>query len=155
MQSREITKFAAQGYELKAKAVDAAGKVTLLREEVAFTESLSSTLQQAQELTKTVDAAQNTLLNGQLLDSIELLGRSKVQLEDLQTLGPTTLVELIRARISEIQSTVSTTLSDLWNDLIQVDPSRYRVTIKDTTARKAVRMGFVLLLTWAQARALQ
>ena len=135
-QSEEIVGIAAGGEDLRNKAQDAASKVGLLKEEVAFNDSLLSTLQEIQALKQNVDAAQEFVLGARFLEAISLLKQSKMQLHNLRQRHASRAVDLIGVKVKDLESNVAETLTEAWTSLILVDLSDPSITIKQSTEGK-------------------
>ena len=141
----ETVSLATEGEALRNKTQDASGKIKLLKGEVAFNDSLLSTLQGIQTLKQNVDAAQEALLGARLLEAISLLKDSKSQLSNLQRRHASRAVDLISTKITGLENDVANTLTESWSSLILVDLSGPSLTVNEEIQGKCFACVSVLV----------
>lgn len=124
--------MAGDGQQLQAHAEDAAGKAELLKGEIVFNETLSSTLQQVHDLRHTLDTAQHATFDNRLPDAIALLKKADRELSDLRGCENTRLTRLVRGRVADLHKLVVENLTEQWNTLIPVDTDRSLVSFHRT-----------------------
>ncbi|MCJ1377438.1 hypothetical protein MMC17_000533 [Xylographa soralifera] len=119
--AQEVVSLANKGHELQSQAEDAYGKVDLLKGEVIFNKTLSSTLQQVHDLRHTLDTAQNAAIQDNLPDAIALLKKADRELSELHGCENTRLAGLVRGKVAGLHKLVAETLTKQWNTLIHID----------------------------------
>lgn len=120
---------ARQGEVLEEKVRDATSKVGLLNGELAFNKSLGSILERVQAIQKTLDLLQRAILDGQLLESVELLGQADTGLDSIIVSRSTRVAGVLDARVADIRNDVVEKLTDCWKAYVCVDSARSSIKI--------------------------
>ena len=121
-----------------ARVQDAASKVGLLHNEIAYNDSLVQVIEQLRDISTVLDSAQEAAVHGHVIHAIE-------RLEDadgaFKTLGPfetTRAVGVLRTKEDQLKKAIIETVTDSWNGLIAVDNTNHRISLKETIEREAV-----------------
>ena len=126
----QIVARADEGDNLEAKVQDASAKLDLLKREVGFNRALEGTLQRLLELRNTLNASQDAMLGGGLLDAVTLLQNTEENLETLQVCRNTRIAELIRARSADLRAECQSALTEHWDSTIQLDSVSSKISVR-------------------------
>ena len=125
--------FAEGGRGLRDNARDASSKYRLLQEEVTFNESLVGVLKEVQTVKQTLDVAKHALQEGHLMEASRLLSNAEKQTQKIRKRSGTRITEVMDKRISTLRASIVQTATTSWTELIKVDASSHRVSIRTQT----------------------
>ena len=120
---------ARQGELLEERVNDAASKVGLLNGEVAFNKSLGATLERIQAVQRTLNLVQRAILEGRLLEAVDLFGQVEGELKSTPVPRSTRVAGVLGARVADSRNDVVEKLRNCWNAYICVDPARASIKI--------------------------
>lgn len=120
---------ARQGKLLEDQINDAASKVGLLNGEVSFDKSLGGTLERLQAMQRTLNAVQAAILDGRLLEAVDLLGQVEGEFDSIPVSRSTRVAGVLRAKITDLRNDVGEKLIDCWKAYIGVDSARSSIRI--------------------------
>ena len=121
--------LAEKSKELDAEAKDAEEKVFLLQKEVAFNDTLFTTLEQVQGVKQTVDAAQEAVIAGNLTEGAKLLQNSGEQLSHLDGCSNTRLTGLLQDKLADLEATLAESAIKQWKALVHTNYDQGHITI--------------------------
>lgn len=136
--AREIVKQSDAGKALDDRVRDAASKVDLLKGEVIFNETLVKTLEQVQRIHQSLDSVQEAAIGDRLIDAIEWLGKAHEEIGLLRSFENTTITTILKGKAAELNKAIIETIEECWNDLIQMDRSTGRISIKHEVQSRAI-----------------
>jgi len=140
--SGEITTIAREGETVQEKAQDGASKVDLLHTEVAFNNTLVTTLTSISDVQATIHDAEATLSAGDEDGAHDIdtvvngILSAREQLDTLGDLQNAAFAALIKDQISNLHEKLSGTLSVHWNQNIVFDRKKSSVIINRTVPQK-------------------
>ena len=120
---------AKQGELLEEQVNDATSKVGLLHGEVAFNKSLGATLEGVQAIQRTLDDVQRAILDGQLLQAVDLVGQVEGELDSIGVPRSTRVAGVLDAKVANLRNEVVERLTDCWKARICVDSARSSIKI--------------------------
>ncbi|KAK4963970.1 ribosome biogenesis protein ytm1 [Elasticomyces elasticus] len=129
--AREIVEQAEAGKTLKEKAKDAASKVALLEKEVAFSETLTGTLEQIKSVSILLGEAQTAIVRGQVTASLDKIQHADDAIENIAVFGNTRAYGLLCDRSEDLKAAVVEAATGSFNALIVVNATEQRITIRD------------------------
>jgi len=138
--AREIVQQAQAGHCLRDEYHDASNKVALLREEMAFNEDLSETLERISSIKKVLEEAEAALGNGKLLEGIDSLVEAEERITTLE--GYQELrryAAMIQEKASKLRTVVVETVGGCWRDMVLV--ANNKLTFEREVERKFVLLG--------------
>lgn len=124
MQERESNK------KYRAAVDDAAGKVHLLKTELAFNEALAQTLEHTRTITTTLDEAQAELDAEKIILAIEKLEEAVDAAKDLSRFENTQFTTLLHERIAQLGAGLLEKAVGQWDTLVVIDAPRRKVVIQ-------------------------
>lgn len=119
------------GEGLQEQANDAASKLRLLHGEVAFNESLATTMERIREVRRTMSSIQEAVLGQKLLEAMDMLSQGEGKLESLQGYQNTRVAALLRAKIEVHRKDLEENVTESWNSLVQVHAANFTITINE------------------------
>ena len=119
------------GEELKETEKDATAKVSFMEEELGFYNSLSTTLDQIRGLAATLSSAQEATLDDQVLDAIGFLKKAEADLQDLKGYQQSALGGLLLGKVGELKKLLGASLRKHWYQVIHIDHSNSKITIRE------------------------
>ena len=138
---------AEDGQKLQDKVIDAASKVRLLQNEVAFNENLATTMERILAVRRTLDHIQEEILGNRLLDAARWLDQGDVELSSLQDCENSRVAGLIRTRMVDLRQDVVTNTRKCWSNLVCANAATSTVTIKQQIEGMLNIPSFKCLLT--------
>lgn len=120
---------AQQGELLEEQVNDATSKVGLLHGEVAFNKSLGATLEGVQAIQRTLDDVQRAILDGQLLQAVDLVGQVEGELDTIGVPRSTRVAGVLDVKVANLRNEVVERLTDCWKARICDDPARSSIKI--------------------------
>lgn len=120
---------------LKGQVNDAASKVGLLKEELAFSETLARTLGIIHGLRQTLSLIEEALQNDDFMVAERLLEKAEDELAKVLASQNPKVAGVLQAKIADLRYTLVDSLTDCWKSLVHVDPKGLSVSIKDHTQR--------------------
>lgn len=120
---------AQQGELLEEQVNDATSKVGLLHGEVAFNKSLGATLEGVQAIQRTLDDVQRAILDGQLLQAVDLVRQGEGEFDSIGIPRSTRVAGVLDAKVANLRNEVAERLKDCWKARICVDSARSSVKI--------------------------
>ena len=137
--ARHIVELDKDGEQLRIQSQDAASKVDLLVEEVAFTESLIAVYERVGRLRRRLDITQEALQRDQFDRAArELLG-AETEVESLRTSPNTRVITVMRARLGSLRNDIAAQLLDHWKCMIRIDLAPATVTIKHQSQGRQIK----------------
>lgn len=127
--ARDIVNQAEAGKALKDKAYDASNKVRLLEKEVAFNESLATTLDLIRSSCRILDSADQALSTNHLRAALDSIKQCDQSANALSVVQDTRAVGLLQMRTSRFKATLLDKTTTLAQSLIQCDLEKHTVTI--------------------------
>lgn len=134
--AKEIVQHAEEGQATTAHVQDAASKVGLLNEEIAYNESLARIVEQLRDISLLLDSAQDAAVRGHTMYAIERLEDANGAFEGLGPFATTRAVSVLRSKESQMRKAVVETLTDSWSRLLEVDAANNKVSLKETIERE-------------------
>ncbi|KAG9566702.1 hypothetical protein KCU77_g16722, partial [Aureobasidium melanogenum] len=128
--ARDIVAQAEAGKALKEKTHDAGNKVRLLEKEVAFNESLATTLELIRSSCRILDNADQAYVNNHLRTALDHLKQCDESIAALSAVQDTRAVGLLQTRSSRFKANFLDRTTTLAQSLIQCDIESRSVTIK-------------------------
>ncbi|KAI4733619.1 hypothetical protein E4T50_15825 [Aureobasidium sp. EXF-12298] len=129
--ARDIVAQAEAAKALKEKTHDAGNKVRLLEKEVAFNESLATTLELIRSSCRILDNADQAYVNNDLRTALGHLKQCDESIAALSAVQDTRAVGLLQTRSSRFKANFLDKTTTLAQSLIQCDTDSRSVTIKD------------------------
>lgn len=134
--SRDIVAQAKYGEQLEGQVRDAASKLELLKREVVFTDTLTSTLEIIRGVRQALGSIERAIQSVNFLDAVVLLEESDVKLVNLRTNYSPTVAGLLLVEITSLRDAVITGIMNCWKALFHVDSKRSLLYIKDQIQRR-------------------
>lgn len=134
--AQEIVKDAEQGGKLQSHVTDAASKVSLLKGELVFNETLVTTLETIAQLQKTLEFIETAMRRDSFLDAVALLEKAEEELGSLGVGSDTKVVGLLQAHTKDLRYTLVESLSKCWHELLHVDSALSIVSIRNQILRR-------------------
>lgn len=134
--AQEIVRDAEQGGKLQSHVTDAASKVSLLKGELIFNETLVKTLETITHLQKTLDLIETAIQSDSFLDAVALLEKGEEELGSFGVGSDTKIVGLLQAHTKDLRDTLVENLSKCWHALFHVDSALSIVSIRNQTPRR-------------------
>ncbi|EZF60725.1 hypothetical protein H104_06196 [Trichophyton rubrum CBS 289.86] len=119
--AREIVKNHEKAQALQDQVEDTAAKVSLLKRETAFTQSLRETLENARIIDNNIDAAQACGNDNNLEIAIHKLDLVNQDLDQLALPQDSTIITILADKASTIRSFLCASLQNSWNNLVHID----------------------------------
>ena len=120
---------ARQGEVLEEQVRDATSKVGLLNGELAFNKILEAMLERVQAIQRTLELLQRAILDGQLLESVELLEQAERGLDSITVPRSTRVAGVLDARVADLRNDVVEKLTGCWKAYVCVDSARSSIKI--------------------------
>ncbi|EOD49321.1 putative centromere kinetochore protein zw10 protein [Neofusicoccum parvum UCRNP2] len=127
--AHDIVQQAEAGRTLHANVEDASSKVTLLKNELAFNDTLTATVERIKQASDLLDKAQDAAVEH---DIIEALNKMKQADDYIIHLGPfrdTRVAGVLHKRVSQLREALAENTMGAWNLLLVVDVPNKRVSI--------------------------
>lgn len=118
----------------KATVDDAAGKVHLLKAELAFNEALAQTLEQTRSISRTLDNAQAEADKDNMIAAIGKLEEAVDAAKDFSRFENTQFTTLLHERIAQLGSGLLEKSVEFWETLVVTEAPNRRVVIHQSTA---------------------
>jgi centromere/kinetochore protein ZW10 len=128
--ARDIVAQAEAGKALKEKTHDAGNKVQLLEKEVAFNQSLATTLELIRSSCRILDQADQAYTNNDFRAALDYTKQCDNSIAALSTVQDTRAVGLLQTRSSRFKANFLDKTTDLAQSLLQCDIANRSVTIK-------------------------
>ncbi|KEQ95618.1 hypothetical protein AUEXF2481DRAFT_4591 [Aureobasidium subglaciale EXF-2481] len=128
--ARDIVAQAEAGKALKEETHDAGNKVHLLEKEVAFNESLASTLDLIRSSCRILDQADEAYANNDLRATLDHIKRCDASIAALSAVQDTRAVGLLQTRSSRFKATLLDKTTALAQALIQCDIETRSLLVK-------------------------
>lgn len=109
---------------------DATNKRRLLKDEVAFSESLVESLETINDVKERLDQAQNSLRQGRVLAVVDTLGDMEQSLGSLAQLHATMIMKLVVSRLAELRQAAVENVENCWHNIVVVTPDQQKITIR-------------------------
>lgn len=122
---------AEHGEQLYSQVNDATSKVDLLKEEVAFNETLAKALENIRDFQQTLGLAEDAIRNDGFSDAVDLLKKAEGELLNVRVNRDPKVAGLLHAKIQDLRYTILGSLSDCWRNLLCVDSASSTITIND------------------------
>jgi centromere/kinetochore protein ZW10 len=129
--ARDIVAQAEAGKALKEKTYDAGNKVQLLEKEVAFNQSLATTLELIRSSCRILDQADQAFTNNDFRAALDHTKQCDDSIVALSAVHDTRAVGLLQTRCSRFKANFLDRTTDLAQSLLQCDITNYTVTIKE------------------------
>lgn len=133
--ARTILTQAQHGSTLKYQVNDAASKVDLLKEELAFNETLARTLGILGGLRQTLSLIEKAVQKDDFLTGERLLEEAENELGKILASQNPKVAGVFGAKIADLRYTIVDSLTDCWNNLVHVDSTDLTISIKDQIQR--------------------
>lgn len=134
--SQQIAKRAADNDHLRGKVRDASGKAGLLREEVAFTDTLVRVYERVGGIRRSLDIVQEHLVRDECFQAIGWLSTAENELRALSSDSNSQINGVFRKKLSRLQEEVKVRVLELWKSMIYFDPSSSRFHFGHQLQRK-------------------
>lgn len=108
---------------------DATSKLGLLNGELTFNKSLGATLEGVQAIQRTLDDVRRAILDGQLLQAVDLVGQVEGQLNSISVPRSTRVAGILDAKVASLRNDVLERLTDCWKACVCVDSTRSSIKI--------------------------
>lgn len=145
--ARAILAQAQHGEILQGQVNDAASKVALLKEELAFNETLARTLGIIRGLRQTLSLVEEAVQNDDFLIAERLLEEADDKLAKVLASQNPKVAGVFQAKIADLRYTLADSLTDCWKTLVYVDPTNLTISIKDQVQRRYFTFLTRFLLT--------
>jgi centromere/kinetochore protein ZW10 len=132
--ARNIVAQAEAGKALKEKTHDAGNKVQLLEKEVAFNQSLATTLELIRSSCRILDQADQAFTNNDFRAALDHTKQCDDSIAALSAVQDTRAVGLLQTRCSRFKANFLDKTTDLAQYLLQCDITNHTVTIKENAA---------------------
>ena len=134
------------GEVLQGQVNDAANKVGLLKEELAFNETLARTLGIIHRLRQTLSVIETAVQNDDFLMGERLLEEAENELAKVLASQTPKIAGVFQAKIADLRYGIVDSLTDCWRTLVHVDPTDLTISVNDQTQRRPFRSltGFLL-----------
>jgi centromere/kinetochore protein ZW10 len=129
--ARDIVAQAEAGKALKEKTHDAGNKVQLLEKEVAFNQSLATTLELIRSSCRILDQADQAYTNNDFRAALDYTKQCDNSIAALSAVQDTRAVGLLQTRSSRFKANFLDKTTDLAQSLLQCDIANRSVTVKD------------------------
>ena len=120
---------AREGQLLEEQVNDATSKVRLLNGELAFNDSLGRILERVQAIQRTLDLVQETLLAGQLLETVDFLRQVEEELNSKPVPRGTRVAGVLGTKVADLRNDTVEKLIDCWKAYVCVDSTRFSIKI--------------------------
>jgi centromere/kinetochore protein ZW10 len=134
--AKEILQHAEEGKTNTARVQDAASKVGLLNNEIAYNESLARVIEQLRDISTLLDSAQDAAVRGHVMYAIERLEDVDGAFKNLGRFGNTRVVAVLKGKEAQMRKAIIDVLTESWNGLLDVDAVNNKVSLKDTIERQ-------------------
>lgn len=134
--SKEILQHAEEGKANTARVQDAASKVGLLNNEIAYNESLARVIEQLRDISTLLDSAQDAAVRGHVMYAIERLEDVDGAFKSLGRFGNTRVVAVLKGKEAQMRKAIIDVLTESWSGLLDVDAVNNKVSLKDTIERQ-------------------
>ena len=134
--AKEILQHAEEGKAKTARVQDAASKVGLLNNEIAYNESLARVVEQLRDISTLLDSAQDAAVRGHVMYAIERLEDVHGAFKSLGRFGNTRVVAVLKGKEAQMRKAIIDVLTESWNGLLDVDAVNNKVSLKDTIERQ-------------------
>jgi centromere/kinetochore protein ZW10 len=102
--AKEILQHAEEGKANTARVQDAASKVGLLNNEIAYNESLARVIEQLRDISTLLDSAQDAAVRGHVMYAIERLEDVDGAFKNLGRFGNTRVVAVLKGKEAQMPS---------------------------------------------------
>lgn len=133
-----------EGQDLRAQRQDASSKMSLLVEEVEFTETIIAVYERVGALRRRLDSIHEHLQQDQLIEAATEVITAEAEVESLQTSPNTRAVTVIRDRLSSLRKDVTAVLLDCWKPLVGVSPSPPSIRVSQGTDFRFFRSSLLI-----------
>lgn len=142
--AQEIVRGDEQGKKLQSHVTDAASKVSLLKGELIFNETLVTTLETITHLQKTLDLIETAIQRDSFLDAVALLEKAEEELRNFGVGSDTNVVGLLQAHAKDLRYILVENLSKCWHALLHIDSALPIIFIRNQVPRRwpAILLGF-------------
>lgn len=128
--AQEIVREAEHGGELQRQVTDAASKVSLLRREVLFSETLVTTLVKITGLRHSLGLIEVSMQSDNFLDAVALLEKAENEFGNLGVVSGTEIVGILQAHTKDFRYRLVESLSSCWHALLHVDSKLLTISIR-------------------------
>ncbi|KAI4724739.1 hypothetical protein E4T49_07497 [Aureobasidium sp. EXF-10728] len=143
--ARDIVAQAEAGKQLKEKTHDAGNKVQLLEKEVAFNQSLATTLELIRSSCRILDQADQAYVANDLRTALDLTKKCDSSIAALSAVQDTRAVGLLQTRNSRFKANFLDKTTALAQSLLHCDIDARSVTIKENVPEMpAVDLGLIV-----------
>lgn len=129
--AHDIVQQAEAGKTLHANVDDASSKATLLKNELAFNDTLQATLERIKQASDLLDKAQDATVEQNIIEALDTLKMADDYIVHLGPFRDTRVAAVLHKRASQLRDTLAGSSLETWNLLIAVDVSKKCVTIKN------------------------
>ncbi len=143
-----------RGEQLRSNVSDAATKVVLLKKEVAFNETLVTTLKNLRGLRQTVDLTEAATQKDNFLDAVALLEKAEDGLGNMKDGQNTQVAGLLQAKITDLRYTLIESLTDCWKTLLYVDSTRSIISISNQIQSRTAHTRVLIFADRSQGSAI-
>ena len=134
---------ARQGEVLEEQVKDATSKLDLLNGELAFNKSLGATLERLQAVRRTLDKVQRAILDGRLLEGVDLVAQAEEGLDSAFISRSTRVAGLLAARVTDLREDLVEKLTVCWKAYVCVDSARSSIKISHTLNGRLLKFFFL------------
>lgn len=127
---------AQHGSTLTCQVNDAASKVDLLKDELAFNETLARTLGILRGLRQTLSLIEKAVQKDDFLTGERLLEEAENELGKILASQNPKVAGVFEAKLADLRYTIVDSLTDCWKNLVHVDSTDLAISIKDQIQRK-------------------
>ncbi|KAK7179738.1 is centromere binding protein at prophase [Paraphaeosphaeria sporulosa] len=139
--AKEIVQQAESGKEKTANVQDAATKVSFLHSEIAYNESLVQVVEQLQDISTLLEAAQDAAVHNHILHALERLEDADGAFKRLGPFENTRVVGLLKTRSGQLRSALAENVTETWHSLLLVNTAERKITLKDEIEREDGESG--------------
>ena len=123
-------KLARHGKELEEGVTDAAKKVSLLEDELAFNHGVRETLQRLQAIRQQLDHIQHLLLSDNLSGAVDMLKGVDGEIETISAVPTEKVASIFSARSNELRQEAVDNLTRYWHKNVKVEKEALNIVIK-------------------------
>lgn len=127
--AEEIVTKEKRDEDLRQVLHDAGSTLRLLEEEVAFNQTLTTTLKQILEIRQEIRQTRELIDRSNLPEAVNLILQIDMHLESIRSTRSIKAVAMLQLEASELRHTIVEALTRSWQDSIQIDTQNFAVSI--------------------------
>ncbi|EKG14672.1 RZZ complex subunit Zw10 [Macrophomina phaseolina MS6] len=127
--AHDIVQQAEAGKSLHSHVQDASSKVALLRNELAFNDTLTATVERIKQASDLLDKAQDAAAKHSIIEALDNLKRADDYIIHLGPFRDTRMAGVLHKRANQLREVLAENALGAWSLLLVVDTAEKRVTI--------------------------